>query len=75
MAYLSSVSPAVFGELKAKDGATDGNLSTHLRKLDVRIEKRFVSKRPQNRVFLTDEGRACWVKWLDRMQWLIRAAE
>ena len=79
MAYLSSVSPAVFGELKARVGATDGNLSTHLRKLEeagyVRIEKRFVGKRPQTRVFLTDAGRAGWVKWLDRMQSLMRAAE
>ena len=79
MAYLSSVSPAVFGELKAKVGATDGNLSTHLRKLEeagyVRIEKRFVGKRPQTRVFLTDEGRARWATWLDRMQALMRAAE
>jgi DNA-binding MarR family transcriptional regulator len=79
MAYLSSVSPAVFGELKAKVGATDGNLSTHLRKLEeagyVRIEKRFVGKRPQTRVFLTDEGRAAWVRWLDRMTSLTRAAE
>jgi DNA-binding MarR family transcriptional regulator len=79
MAYLSSVSPAVFGELKAKVGATDGNLSTHLRKLEeagyVRIEKRFVGKRPQTRVFLTDEGRAAWVRWLDRMASLMRAAE
>lgn len=79
MAYLSSVSPAVFGELKAKVGATDGNLSTHLRKLEeagyVRIEKRFVGKRPQTRVFLTDEGRAAWVIWLDRMASLMRAAE
>ncbi|MBU2607495.1 MAG: transcriptional regulator [Alphaproteobacteria bacterium] len=79
MAYLSSVSPAVFGELKAKVGATDGNLSTHLRKLEeagyVRIEKRFVGKRPQTRVFLTDEGRVAWVRWLDRMASLMRAAE
>jgi DNA-binding MarR family transcriptional regulator len=79
MAYLSSVSPAVFGELKARVGATDGNLSTHLRKLEeagyVRIEKRFVGKRPQTRVFLTDEGRAAWVRWLDRMASLMRAAE
>ncbi|KCZ92409.1 winged helix-turn-helix domain-containing protein [Hyphomonas johnsonii] len=79
MAYLSSVNPAVFGELKEKVGATDGNLSTHLRKLEeagyVRIEKRFVGKRPQTRVFLTDAGRSAWLAWLDRMQALIRASE
>ncbi len=79
MAYLSTASPAIFGELKAKVGATDGNLSTHLRKLEdagyVRQEKRFVGRRPQTRVFLTDAGREAWLIWIDRMQGLMRAAE
>lgn len=79
MAYLSSVSPAIFGELKEKVGATDGNLSTHLRKLEdagyVRQEKRFVGRRPQTRVFLTDPGRAAWLSWIKRMQGLMRAAD
>jgi len=79
MAYLSTASPAIFGELKAKVGATDGNLSTHLRKLEeagyVRQEKRFVGKRPQTRIFLTDRGRSAWLGWIDRMQGLMRAAE
>ena len=79
MAYLSTVSPAIFGELKEKVGATDGNLSTHLRKLEdagyVRQEKRFVGRRPQTRVFLTDTGRKAWLTWIDRMQGLMRAAE
>ena len=79
MAYLASVSPAIFGELKQKVGATDGNLSTHLRKLEdagyVRQEKRFVGRRPQTRVFLTDTGRKAWLTWIDRMQGLMRAAE
>ncbi len=79
MAYLASVSPAIFGELKQKVGATDGNLSTHLRKLEdagyVRQEKRFVGRRPQTRVFLTDAGRKAWLAWIDRMQGLMRAAE
>lgn len=79
MAYLSTASPAIFGELKSRVGATDGNLSTHLRKLEeagyVRQEKRFVAKRPQTRVFLTDAGRAAWLAWIDQMQGLMRAAE
>ena len=79
MAYLSTVSPAIFGELKDKVGATDGNLSTHLRKLEdagyVRQEKRFVGRRPQTRVFLTDSGRKAWLIWIDQMQGLMRAAE
>lgn len=79
MAYLSTASPAIFGELKQKVGATDGNLSTHLRKLEdagyVKQEKRFVGRRPQTRVFLTDKGRQAWLIWIDRMQGLMRAAE
>jgi DNA-binding MarR family transcriptional regulator len=58
--------------------ATDGNLSTHLRKLEdagyVRQEKSFVGKRPQTRIFLTDQGREAWLAWIQRMQGLINAA-
>ena len=79
MAYLSTASPAIFGELRDKVGATDGNLSTHLRKLEqagyVSQEKRFVGRRPQTRIFLTEKGRKAWLIWIDRMQGLMRAAE
>ena len=79
MAYLSTASPAIFGELKDKVGATDGNLSTHLRKLEdagyVKQEKRFVGRRPQTRVFLTESGRKAWLAWIDQTQGLMRAAE
>lgn len=79
MAYLSTVSPAVFGELREKVGTTDGNLSTHLRKLEeagyVELEKRFVDRRPQTRVHLTEAGRKAWLGWLERMQALMKAAE
>ena len=79
MAYLSSASPAIFGELRDKVGATDGNLSTHLKKLEeagyVRQEKRFVGKRPQTRIFLTDEGRTAWIDWIARMRALMEAGE
>lgn len=79
MAYLSAVNPATFGEVREKVGATDGNLSTHLRKLEtagyVDIEKRFVGKRPQTRLHLTNKGRKAWIAWLGHMQALMRAAE
>ncbi len=79
MAYLSTVSPAIFGELRDKVGATDGNLSTHLRKLEeagyVEQEKRFVGRRPQTRVHLTKAGRKAWLAWISQMQGLMKAAE
>lgn len=79
MAYLSVASPAIFGELRDKVGATDGNLSTHLKKLEeagyVTQEKRFVGKKPQTRVFLTENGRNAWMLWIQRMEAIMKAAE
>lgn len=79
MAYLASASPAIFGELKTKVKATDGNLSTHLRKLEdagyVELEKRFVGRRPQTRVHLTAPGRQAWMSYLQRLDVLLKAAE
>jgi DNA-binding MarR family transcriptional regulator len=79
MAYLSTVSPASFQELKAKVNATDGNLSTHLTKLEatgyVRIEKRFNGKKPATSVHLTEKGREAWIAYLDRLQGMIAATQ
>lgn len=79
MAYLSTVSPASFGELKAKVNATDGNLSTHLSKLEeagyVKIEKKFEGKKPLTLVHLTKSGRGAWIGYLNRIQALLSAAE
>jgi len=79
MAYLSTVSPAPFVELKGKVNATDGNLSTHLSKLEeagyVRIEKTVCGKKPLTLVHLTKPGRAAWIAYLGRLQALISAAE
>jgi DNA-binding MarR family transcriptional regulator len=79
MAYLSTVSPAPFLELKTKVNATDGNLSTHLSKLEdagyVKIEKTFLGKKPHTLVHLTAKGRNAWIAYLNRLQALISAAE
>ena len=79
MAYLSTVSPVPFVELKAKVNATDGNLSTHLSKLEeaayVKIEKKFEGKKPLTLVHLTKQGREAWIGYLSRIQALISAAE
>ena len=79
MAYLSAVSCATFGEVRDKVGTSDGNLSTHIKKLEqagyLDVEKRFVGKRPQTRLHLSETGRKAWMAWLDQMQVLMRAAE
>lgn len=75
MAYLSAVNPASFPELLSKTGATNGNLSTHLTKLEradyIRQEKGYKGKRPQTLIYLTDEGRAAWITYLDAMRSLL----
>jgi DNA-binding MarR family transcriptional regulator len=79
VAYLSAVDSALFGELRDQVGATDGNLSAHLRKLEdagyVRADKSFVNRKPQTRLSLTAEGRRAWQLWLDRIDALRRAAD
>ncbi len=75
MAYLSAVSPASFPELIDKTGATNGNLSTHLTKLEtagyIRQDKGYKGKRPQTLVYLTDAGRTAWIDYLDAMKALL----
>jgi DNA-binding MarR family transcriptional regulator len=75
MAYLSSAGLADFNTLKARLQATDGNLSVHLRKLEdagyVRIDKRFVGKKPLTEVSITEAGRAAFIRYLDAMASLV----
>jgi DNA-binding MarR family transcriptional regulator len=78
VAYLSAVESALFSELRDKVGATDGNLSAHLRKLEdagyVRADKSFVNRKPQTRLSLTEAGRMAWGEWLTQMEALRNAA-
>jgi DNA-binding MarR family transcriptional regulator len=78
VAYLASVESALFTELRDKVGATDGNLSAHLGKLEeagyVSVRKSFSGRKPQTRLALTHRGRQAWNNWLDRIEKLTRAA-
>ena len=75
MAYLSAVNPTSFPELLDKTGASNGNLSTHLSKLEaagyVTQEKGYAGKKPQTLVHLTESGRDAWIDYLDTMQSLL----
>lgn len=75
MAYLSQASPATFNELKDITGATGGNLSTHLRKLEdagyVEQVKSFEARKPLTTVHLTDTGRKAFQSYLDALKPLL----
>ena len=61
LTVLASVADADFLYLQGATGLTKGNLSSHLSKLEdaglVRIDKRFVRKKPQTTLTITAEGR------------------
>lgn len=79
MAYLSAVNPASFAELIERTGATNGNLSTHLGKLEaagyVRQQKGYNGKRPQTLIHLTESGRSAWLSYLEAMRHLLGTDE
>ena len=74
MTVLSSVKSADFVFLQRTTGLTKGNLSSHLTKLEeaglVRIQKRFVLKKPNTNVDLTPEGRDRITRHWDQLEHL-----
>jgi len=79
MAFLIGAGgTADFNEIKRRLGATDGNLSVHLSKLEeagyVDIEKTYVGKKPLTRVHLNDRGRAAFSRYLEAINALLAPA-
>jgi DNA-binding MarR family transcriptional regulator len=75
MAFLVGAGAADFGTLKARLQATDGNLSTHLRKLEdagyVAVKKSFVDRKPLTEIRITDAGRAAFSSYLLSLEKLL----
>lgn len=76
MAYLADTEVADFTTLKTVLGATQGNLSIQLRKLEeasyVAIEKSFLGRKPLTRVRLTPQGRTAFAAYLETIAKLIK---
>ncbi|MBW7998255.1 MAG: transcriptional regulator [Candidatus Glassbacteria bacterium] len=76
LSVLISVESAKFTFLKDATGATDGNLSTHLTKLEksgyIKISKTFENKKPQTSCALTKKGREAFEKYLGQLETLVR---
>ncbi len=75
MAHLVNAGVADFNELKSVLGATQGNLSVHLRKLEdagyVTIEKGYLGRKPNTKARLTTKGRKAFAAYLDGLSRLI----
>jgi len=72
MALLANEQQASFTIIRESVGATEGNLATHLRKLEdaayVAVEKRFEGRKPHTEYAITDEGRAAFEEYLKQLQ-------
>jgi DNA-binding MarR family transcriptional regulator len=75
MSALAVNEAAEFTYLRGITGATDGNLASHLRRLEeadyVHMEKRFVRRRPQTLYSLTERGRIAFESYLAELAALL----
>ena len=71
LAYLSTAGSVEFQELKRRLATTDGNLATHLRRLDnagyIAIDKQGTGRGSVTRITLTPAGRRAFLAYLDTM--------
>ena len=76
MSILAAVKEADFNTLKNMTETTDGNLSTHLSKLEdagyIRVKKSFKGKKPLTLCFLTDKGKDAFSAYLDGLEKIIQ---
>lgn len=76
MAFLSTAEETDFVSLRDALKLSDGNLSTHIGKLEeagyVRSKKRFADKKPQTTVVLTEAGRKAYLTYLDQLKQLLK---
>ena len=79
MAVLGAVDRAEFTYLRDKVNATDGNLSTHLRKLEeagyVKVAKRFVDRKPVTDYSITRKGKEALTTYVARLEKLVAEAK
>jgi DNA-binding MarR family transcriptional regulator len=79
LSALSVVASLSFSELKELLKTSDGNLSTHARKLEtagyIECEKTFDNRVPKSTYRMTAKGRRVFARHLEHMEALIRAAQ
>ncbi len=65
-----------FVSLRDLVGATDGNMSTHTKRLEdagyVEVRKRFVDRKPSTSYALTEKGRAAFSAYVEELSKFIR---
>ncbi len=76
LSILISVKSAKFMYLREATGMRDGNLSTHLSKLEaegyITIKKSFEGKKPQTTCAISNKGKKAFYAYLDRMERIVK---
>lgn len=75
LSLLVTVEQAEFTWLRSRTGATDGNLGAQLLKLEetgyVKVEKKFVQRKPQTLYRITDSGREALAEYVRALKQLL----
>ncbi len=75
LSILITVESADFNYLKEATGTSDGNLSTHLSKLEssglIEISKTFKGKKPHTSCRMTENGRSAFLAYIDQLEQII----
>jgi DNA-binding MarR family transcriptional regulator len=75
LTILATVKNANFSFIKESVKTTDGNLSTHLTKLEeagyIIIEKTYKGKKPQTICSISDQGREAFRKYIENLENII----
>lgn len=79
LSILAAVEDAQFTYLRDQVNTSDGNLSTHLRKLEeagyVEAEKSFRDRKPVTRYRMTPEGREAFREHVERLEEMVGGLE
>ena len=75
MTFLHLAKKASFSEIKKELNITDGNLGSHLVKLEakkyIKIKKSFIFKKPTTTIIITEKGESELIRYIDLLQSLI----
>ncbi|MFQ6605529.1 MAG: winged helix-turn-helix domain-containing protein [Fidelibacterota bacterium] len=76
IALLASCEEASFVYIREKTGATDGNLSVQLRKLEgaglITVRKEFINRKPASTYSITVKGRKAFQDYIQKIESLLK---
>lgn len=76
VSILTNYKVVEFTYLRNSIGATDGNMNTHLRKLEdakyIRVKKTFIEKKPRTFYSLTNEGNNAFRDYISQIERFIK---